>query len=228
MEPITTPPPLFGANSPQQQTVEGGQPDSGATLSSDFETFLKMLTAQMQNQDPLNPVDSTDYATQLATFSSVEQQVLTNDLLRDLGATLGGSTLSELGNWVGMEALVRAPVRFDGAPVTLQPSVALGTDAATLVVRDATGAVVQRMSIDPGTERLIWEGRDDLGALLPPGTYRFEIESYSEDSLIASQLSSVFARVDEARSDNGDIILRLAGGTEIPSTMVTGLRAASS
>ena len=49
---------------------------NAAVLSSDFETFLKMLTTQMQNQDPLNPVDSTDYATQLATFSSVEQQVL--------------------------------------------------------------------------------------------------------------------------------------------------------
>ncbi|MDJ0822736.1 MAG: flagellar hook capping FlgD N-terminal domain-containing protein, partial [Paracoccaceae bacterium] len=105
MEPITTPPPLFGAGTAQTQTT---QSNSGTTLSSDFETFLKMLTAQMQNQDPLNPVDSTDYATQLATFSSVEQQVLTNDLLRDLGASMGGNLMSELGNWVGMEALVRA------------------------------------------------------------------------------------------------------------------------
>ncbi|MEY5038566.1 MAG: flagellar basal body rod modification protein, partial [Pseudomonadota bacterium] len=48
-----------------------------ALISSDFDTFLKMLTAQMQNQDPLNPMDSTDYATQLATFSGVEQQART-------------------------------------------------------------------------------------------------------------------------------------------------------
>ena len=50
-------------------------------ISSDFETFLKMLTVQMENQDPLNPTDSSEYAMQLATFSGVEQQVLTNDLL---------------------------------------------------------------------------------------------------------------------------------------------------
>ena len=56
-----------------------------AEVSSDFETFLKMLTVQMQNQDPLNPVDSSDYAIQLATFSGVEQQVKTNDLLASLG-----------------------------------------------------------------------------------------------------------------------------------------------
>ena len=225
MEPITTPPPLFGAGTAQTQTT---QSNSGTTLSSDFETFLKMLTAQMQNQDPLNPVDSTDYATQLATFSSVEQQALTNDLLRDLGAAMGGNTMSELGNWVGMEALVRAPGRFDGTPVTVQPSVALGADAANLVVRDETGAVIQRLPIDPGAERFTWEGRDDLGAVLPAGSYRFEVESFAEDSLIDTQLSAVFSRIDEARSENGAIILRLAGGSEIPSTMVTGLRAASS
>lgn len=57
--------------------------DASASLSSDFEVFLQMLTAQMKYQDPLNPVDSTDYATQLATFSGVEQAVLTNDLLKN-------------------------------------------------------------------------------------------------------------------------------------------------
>ena len=73
-----------------QQTQQSGQ-SSGADsttpsgqISSDFETFLKMLTVQMKNQDPLNPVESTDYATQLATFSGVEQAVLTNDLLKSV------------------------------------------------------------------------------------------------------------------------------------------------
>ena len=65
--------PLF----PSQSTSIA--PSSNSALSSDFETFLKMLTVQMENQDPLNPVDSADFAVQLATFSSVEQQVLTND-----------------------------------------------------------------------------------------------------------------------------------------------------
>ena len=53
-------------------------------IGSDFDTFLKLLTTQMKNQDPLNPIDSTDYATQLATFSGVEQQTRTNQLLESL------------------------------------------------------------------------------------------------------------------------------------------------
>ena len=59
--------PAFGG------TSAGAADGSAAAESSDFETFLKMLTVQMQNQDPLNPVESTDYAVQLATFSGVEQ-----------------------------------------------------------------------------------------------------------------------------------------------------------
>ena len=57
-----------------------GSSTSTGGISSDFNTFLRMLTVQMQNQDPLNPIDSADYAVQLATFSGVEQQVRTNQL----------------------------------------------------------------------------------------------------------------------------------------------------
>ena len=77
---------------------ESQKPD----ISSDFQTFLRMLTTQMQNQNPLEPIEASDFAVQLATFSGVEQQVRTNDLLSQLTSRMG---LSELANWVGREAL---------------------------------------------------------------------------------------------------------------------------
>ncbi len=86
--------------------LNGPAATSKKAISSDFETFLKMLTVQMQNQDPLNPVDSSDYAVQLATFSSVEQQVLTNDILRSLSDQIGGGSIQQLAGWIGMEGLV--------------------------------------------------------------------------------------------------------------------------
>ena len=116
-------------------------------LSSDFETFLKMLTTQMENQDPLNPVESAEFAMQLATFSGVEQQIRTNGLLADMVSGLGASGLSQLAGWVGMEARVNSPVVFDGAPITLAPEPDPASDAAFLVVRDATGGVVSREAI---------------------------------------------------------------------------------
>ena len=60
-----------------------------SSISSDYQMFLKLLTTQMTNQDPSSPMDSADYAVQLATFSQVEQQVKTNDLLTSLATQMG-------------------------------------------------------------------------------------------------------------------------------------------
>ena len=220
MDALTSPPPLFASGQSQTTNASGQQ-----TLSSDFETFLKMLTVQVQNQDPLNPVDSTDYATQLATFSSVEQQVLTNDLLRDLGAKMGGGALQEAAGWIGMEALARAPVYFYDTPIALRPDFAEGADSAALVVRDASGAVVQRFTVDPSEDSLVWAGTDDTGALLPEGTYRFEIESYADSALIETRVAAAYTRIIEARSDDGDVLIRLSDGSEVPASLIEGLRA---
>jgi len=222
MEPITAPPPAFASNSTVARSTEAA---AAPALNSDFNTFLRMLTAQMQNQDPLNPVDSTDFATQLATFSSVEQQVLTNDLLTQLGVQMGSSTMSQLANWVGMEARAPAPVQFDGAPVSIVPKVAAGADAAQLVVRDDTGTEVQRLPIALDNAPMEWAGVGEDGTALPSGTYRFDVESRSEGTLIESNPALTYNRITEARVDGQDIMLRLSGGTEILSGLVSGLRA---
>src|SRR5690606_25523957 len=112
----------------QSPTPGQATPKQGTLIDSDFETFLVMLTTQMQNQDPLNPIQSSDYAAQLATFSGVEQQVKTNTLLESLSTQLGLSGMAQMAAWVGMEARVTAPVLFEGTPLTLYPAPADGTD----------------------------------------------------------------------------------------------------
>lgn len=195
-----------------------------AVLSSDFDTFLKMLTVQVQNQDPLNPVDSTDYATQLATFSSVEQQVLTNDLLRELSSTLGGDALREMSAWIGMEALVRAPVQYNGTPVAIRPEYAEGADSAALVVRDSGGNVVQSFDLPLGQEEVIWAGTDETGAALPAGAYRLEIQSYTDGALVNTVQAQAYSRIEEVRKDGTAVVLRLSGGAEADPDMIEGLR----
>ena len=83
-----------------------------ASESTDYITFLQMLTTQMQNQDPLNPMEASDFAVQLATFAGVEQATYTNQLL---GAMMSQTGLSDLGNWVGMEARIYGGAYFDGS-----------------------------------------------------------------------------------------------------------------
>ncbi|WP_417205841.1 flagellar hook capping FlgD N-terminal domain-containing protein [Antarctobacter sp.] len=225
MTDITTPPPLYSSKTAAAAVETGAATDTKAVVSSDFDTFLKMLTVQVQNQDPLNPVDSTDYATQLATFSAVEQQVLTNDLLREVSSTLTGNALQELSGWIGMEALVRAPALFTGTPVAIRPDYAEEADAAALVVRDANGDVVQRFTLDPSQEEVFWAGTDETGATLPVGVYRFEVESYKEEAVIGTKLAQVYSRIEEVRK-NGDVLqLRLSDGSELDPGQVDGLRA---
>src|SRR6056297_1773535 len=212
------------------QPTTGGSNSTAASatekpaLSSDFETFLKMLTAQMRNQDPLNPVESADFAVQLATFSNVEQQVRTNQLLESLGDRMGAMGMSQLSGWVGMEARAIAPVQLDGAPVTLTaPPVPLA-DAAQIVARDSTGTIVQRsdVSIEGGT--LQWAGVGPNGAPLPSGRYDLAVESFSNGESLGETPVQVHGRIVEARNDAGAITLVLAGGQDVPAESILGLR----
>ena len=197
---------------------------SGSALSSDFETFLKMLTTQMRNQDPLNPVESSDFAVQLATFSTVEQQVLTNDLLAGLGAQMGALGLGQLSGWIGLEAEAKTPVTFDGTPVQLTAAVDPLADAAQLVVTNAAGIVVQRQDIAPQSGRITWAGRDTAGLPLQSGTYQVSVQSLAEGEVIVRHDAHIHSRITEARQEDGETRLVLANGQTVPASAVLGLR----
>lgn len=194
-------------------------------VSSDFETFLRMLAVQLQNQDPLNPVEATDYAVQLATFSSVEQQVLTNDLLRGLAAQQNIGGMSGFAGWIGLDARSTAPARFDGTtPVELAPNPLTLADRTVLVVQDRSGARVAEIAIPVSADPYYWDGTDQNGKLLPPGLYSFGLENYDGDELLVTDALETYARVTEARTENGETLIVLAGDVVVPSGQVTGLR----
>lgn len=202
----------------------GNETSESAVISSDFETFLKMLTTQMQNQDPLNPVDSADYATQLATFASVEQQVQTNDILRELTGKLTGSAFQSMANWIGKEALAEAPVYYAGQAIMLRPEYSSGADRATLVVSDANGTEVQRLELDMSKRLVAWTGIDETGQPLPAGTYSFEVASHSGGTEIARQAAKAYNPIVEVRQDGDIVMLTLSDGTEVDATDITALR----
>ena len=205
------------------QNTETPKPDT--TINSDFQTFLTLLTTQLENQDPLNPLDSSEFAVQLATFSSVEQQVKTNDLLRDMVSGLGASGLSQYAGWVGMEARVSAPADFRGSPITLAPDPDPASDAAVLVVRDATGREVSREPMPVTSDSVLWAGANPTGAPLAPGLYTFEVESYNQGELTSTKQVDHYALVSEARSIDGLIKIVLPGGSLVPATDIKALRA---
>lgn len=200
------------------------KPVPKAVIGSDFETFLRMLTTQLKNQDPLNPMESSDFAVQLATFSSVEQQVMTNDLLTGLSGQMGQMGMAQLANWVGMEARAPLPARFDGFPVTLQPGPMAVADEARLIVRNTSGEVVQTQTIPVGEDPYLWTGRDASGQSLPSGVYSFEIETYLQGERQGSVVPQTYDRIVEARNDAGKTILVMESGSTVDADLVTALR----
>lgn len=214
-----------GATSP---VVEATSEGADQLISSDFETFLKMLSAQLENQDPLNPLQSTDFAVQLATFSGVEQQVLTNQHLEELTGQLNASSISSLSNWIGTEVLTELDVPFDGTPVDLLTTPEPGAERAILVVQNASDDVVGRLEVPVAGGIVQWAGETDSGAL-DQGVYRFSIQSIDADGLTMSQLvAPAYRTVAEVLPNGEDPVLALEGGGVISTAEVVALRRSQS
>ena len=201
-----------------------GTTGTATNITADFNTFLTLLTTQLRHQDPLNPMNSTEFATQLATFSGVEQQVRTNEQLASILAQSGLTTLAQLGQWVGMEVLTDAPAQFSGSPVMLQGSAAATADQARLIVRDATGTEVQRTALALPLSEITWAGVTPSGAPMAPGAYSFEVESLQQGQVIATSKLRHYAQVTEARQGPAGVTLLLAGGVQAAASSVSGVR----
>lgn len=204
----------------QPQTSQSSQ---STALASDFETFLLLLTTQARNQDPLEPLDSSEYASQLAQFSMVEQQVQTNDLLTGL-SSVGGAKLDGLATWVGMDVRSPSAFRFDGAPVTLFGQAAAAADSAVMVIRDGNGTEIDRVTIATDQAEFTWAGTTSNGTPLPAGVYTATIESYDNKELLSQDVAATYNRVIEAQIDDGAVLLTLNSGQVVPVEMVSAVR----
>lgn len=209
----------------QIDTAAAPTTGSGTNIGADFDTFLNMLTTQMKNQDPLNPVESSDFAVQLATFSGVEQQVQTNDLLRAMGAAGAMGGLSQFAGWVGMDARSTGPVQATGAPVELHYDMPLGAVASDIVLRDGSGLEVRRMAVT-GPGPLVWDGTGANGTLLPAGDYSATLESRDSAGNVTTGAVGSYARVAELRAEPDGAVAILDNGAAVPVSDITALRAA--
>lgn len=203
------------------QTVSTG---SGTALASDFETFLKMLTAQARYQDPLEPIDSSEYAAQLAQFSMVEQQVLSNDLLTSLGTQIGANNIGQMASWIGMEASSISPATYTGDPITVRPVIEADADEAVLVAYGPNGSEVQRRQISTNGEPVEWDGILADGSLAPDGNYTFKVESMSLGQIIGESSAETYSRITEARLQDGATLLVLNSGATVSASEVSALR----
>lgn len=220
--------PALGSN-PAAATAASGTATpaaaaSGATAkAANFDMFLKMLTTQLRNQNPLNPMEGSDFAVQLATFSGVEQQAQTNKLLTQMAAQ-SGDGLGQLASWIGKEVRTTEPVWFGENPLTLDIRPDSRAERVVLVARDAAGAEVLREEIGLGDGQVEWFGRDASGQKLADGRYSFAVESSREGEVIAEDPVGAYARVVEAETGPDGPALILKGGGSVPASRIEALR----
>lgn len=163
-------------------------------LSSNFDTFLKLLTTQLQNQDPLSPMDSNQFTQQLVEFSQVEQQIDTNDNLQSLISIAQGRSASDAVGYLGKTVSITTghAALQDG---DAEWSYALGGDAAstTLTVTDANGKVVYTAPGETaaGQHLFDWDGTDSNGDPLADGVYTLNVNATAADgSAVDSAVAS--------------------------------------
>ena len=183
------------------------------------------MTTQIKNQDPLNPMSADQLAVQLATFSGVEQQTKTNDLLGQLlhQNALGG--MGQMVGWVGKDARLAGPTYFDGrTPVTISPNPTSDATSAVLVVKDTSGHEVSRTQLPLGSADYSWQGLDPNGAPLPKGVYDLSLESYQDTKLLDSSTVEYYGRISEIRSSPNGVTAMLPGGVEALTSLITAIR----
>jgi len=157
---------------------------SGTKLAADFDDFLTLLTTQLQNQDPLDPLDSSEFTQQLVAFTGVEQQIQANQNLEVLAELTRLNNVGSTANYLGNEAFIESPTgdhSNDG--VTWQYFNEDSAQALTLRVVDDSGATVYQQSGAElvGTQTFAWDGFTAGGTLAPPGNYTLEIEAIDAD-----------------------------------------------
>lgn len=183
-----------------------------AGIGEEFNNFLQLLTAQIKNQDPLSPLDSTQFVEQLATFSSLEQQVKTNVSLEGIASMIGDLHAIVANDWLGQEVAVASKhVAYEGKPVEFEVNPSLAHDQAVLTVTDSQNKVVWQEALDASSERHSWDGNiANQNAKAASGIYQFQLDLFKDGQPIAQTDAEFISKVTALGNEDGKLVL----GTE--------------
>lgn len=193
-------------------------------LSQDFDDFLTLLTTQLQNQDPLDPLESQEFTNQLVQFSQVEQQIRTNDHLEDITVLQDLSLTSIALGYIGLNVEIPGEV-FDYESGPYQLSYNLPPEGAANVevsIFDENDQLVSSTSgtVFGGKNDFVWDGLNDEGNPVEPGTYRISIAAVDEDGDPLTTSTNISATIDGIETVNGQLLLT-ADDLLIPFTSIT-------
>ena len=192
---------------------------SDAKLKDDLNKFLNLLVTQLKHQDPLDPMDATEFTSQLVQFASVEQQIHQNANLEKLISLQQGSQISSLVNYIGMNIETtgqKMPLADGAAKFTY----ALESNAAknTLNIVNSAGVSVYSSDVDitSGKHAFNWDGKNKSGVQQPDGDYTVVVMPTDREGKIQPVEYTVFGRVTGASAENGKVSVIMGDNIHVP------------
>jgi flagellar basal-body rod modification protein FlgD len=193
------------------QTLTGQVTNSGGLLGKD--AFLKMLVTQMRYQDPLNPMNDTEFIAQLAQFSSLEQlqnlntsfetsMLLSQSLHNSMAVNMIGRSVKVYGSAVNLE---------QGTPMNLSFDLQ-GSGQVTVKITDEAGKLVRELNVgsrDAGLATVTWDGKDDNGTQLDSGKYSYQVEAKDVSGQNIPVVPYTIGRVTGIKYQDGVAVLQL-------------------
>lgn len=191
-------------------TTDSQAASDAEQLDDDLNRFLTLLVTQLQNQDPLDPMDANEFTAQLVQFASVEQQIYQNANLEQLLAVERNNQAAAMVSYLGTLAEVSGntlPLEngYAEASYTLAETAA----ETTIVVRDASGNVVltQAGATDTGRHAFTWDGCDASGQTVADGAYTLEVVAQRSDEAFVEVAQTVYGRITGAAVEDGTVKL---------------------
>lgn len=222
---MTTVAPTANPSAAAASTAGAAKPGA-KSIAGDFDRFLLLLTTQLQHQDPLSPMDATQFTTQLVQFSQVEQSVNMNKYLSDLVDLQVSAQMQSAFGYVGQTVDVlsdQVPLK-DGEADLFFAVAGKPTEVAVQIL-DASGKTVRTLagSIEGGIQRLAWDGRDNNGRRVADGIYTVQLVAKDGDGVALPAQTGFAGLVSEVTNINGQMQLYV-NELAIPMTEIVSVR----
>lgn len=194
------------------KSSDSGSITDSSSLADTFDTFLKLLTTQLQYQDPLDPMDTNEFTSQLVEFTNVEQAMLTN---KKLEALIGLQTNMQMNNAVGY---IDKKVGADGIILMLQDGEAtitydLGSNASktSILIIDELGNTVRTLDGETkfGHHEIVWDGLDENGKELDDGLYGFLVTAIDADKKGVPLVQGTVGKVTGVKLSGDEVVLQV-------------------
>ncbi len=202
-------------------------PNQGLGLAEQFDAFLILLTTQLKHQDPLSPMDATEFTSQLVQFTGVEQSVNMNKKLDQMLALMGSDALGPGTAYLGkeIEAVGNQVLLGESGGARFGVTLPQGVGAALVTVMDGDGNPVRVLPTNPqsGEQNVYWDGQGVGGARVPPGTYNLRVDAVDAAGRPLQATTNVTGTVTGVESRYGSIVLTV-GDREVALSDVRSVR----